>query len=325
MRFSLFLPTIHEGRFIPMGALGPAHVVELSQAAEELGYDGLWIGEFMESQDDIKRQYADPPAYYAPLALLGVLAARTRGLRLTTGVLVLPYHDPLILAREFATLDVLSGGRMVLGVGLGGAFDNFRRTRKLTRRVHRAQLMEEAIRAIRSVWEERRATFVGDYFELHDLESFPKPVQRPLPIVIAGGIQAVVERVGRLADGWIDTYSPPMVMRKRVEQLHTAARGAGRDGRFEVMRSFYCAIAGSDAGAERIRDESTLGGTPAGPPNTVEREFLLVGSPERIAAQLDRYRDCGVTEINVAFYHRDIPTALEQAKMFADEVIPAFA
>ena len=208
MRFSLFLPTIHEGRFIPMGALGPAHVVELSQAAEELGYDGLWIGEFMESQDDIKRQYADPPAYYAPLALLGVLAARTRGLRLTTGVLVLPYHDPLILAREFATLDVLSGGRMVLGVGLGGAFDNFRRTRKLTRRVHRAQLMEEAIRAIRSVWEERRATFVGDYFELHDLESFPKPVQRP-PAHRDRGRDPSCRGAGRPPRRWMDRHVLP--------------------------------------------------------------------------------------------------------------------
>ena len=184
--------------------------------------------------------------------------------------------------------------------------------------------MEEAIRAIRLLWQERRASFVGDYFEFHDVESFPKPVQCPLPIVIAGGVKGIVERVGRVADGWIDTYSPPQRLRERVGQLHAAALGVGRQGPFEVMRSFYCAIAGSDEAAERIRNACTPGGTPTGPPNTAEREFLLVGSPKCIVAQLDRYLDCGLTEINIAFYHRDIPTALEQATMFANEVIPAF-
>ncbi|HET7378596.1 MAG TPA: LLM class flavin-dependent oxidoreductase, partial [Gaiellales bacterium] len=99
-RFSHFLPNIHEGRFIPMGALQPDHIFRPAELAEELGYDGLWIGEFMESQADVTAQFADPPPnYYAPRTLLAMLAARTSRVRLTTGVLVLPYHDPLILAR----------------------------------------------------------------------------------------------------------------------------------------------------------------------------------------------------------------------------------
>jgi probable F420-dependent oxidoreductase len=325
-RFSLFLPNIHEGRFIPMGALGPDHMFRLTERAEELGYDGIWIGEFMESQADVTAQFSDrPPSYYAPLTLLAMLAARTSRVRLTTGVLVLPYHDPLILAREIATLDVLSGGRVTLGTGLGGAVENYRRTRKLRSPLNRAAMMEEAVRAIRLLWEERRATFVGEYFEFHDVETFPKPLQRPLPIVMAGGADAVVERIGRLANGWIDTYLLPDAMRAHLERLHAVARQAGRAGeRFEIMRSFFCSIARTDEAAQRQRQESVPGGRPTGRSNDGEREFLLVGSPETIVRQLRRYDGVGVTEFNVAFYHRDVKTALAQIHLFAEEVIPGF-
>jgi probable F420-dependent oxidoreductase len=325
MRFSLFLPTIHEGRFIPMGALTPDHVFRPAVRAEELGYDGIWLGEFMESQADVTAQFAAPPSYYAPLAPLAMLAARTTRVRLTTGVLVLPYHDPLILAREFATLDVLSGGRVTLGTGLGGTVENFRRTRKLRGPVNRAAMMEEAVRAMRCLWEQRQASFVGDYVEFHDLETYPKPLQTPFPIVMAGGAEQVVERIGRLANGWIDTYWPPAGMRARIAQLRASAERAGRGGeRIEIMRSFYCSIAATDEQAARQRLESVPDGRPTGRANDDEREFLLVGAPETIVRQLRRYDGVGITEINVAFYHQDVETALAQIELFAREVIPAF-
>jgi probable F420-dependent oxidoreductase len=324
-RFSLFLPNIHEGRFIPMGALSPDHMFRLGQHAEALGYDGLWLGEFMESQADVTAQFADPPSYYAPLSTLAMIAARTERCRLTTGVLVLPYHDPLILAREFATLDVLSGGRVTLGTGLGGALPNFLRTRKLHGPVNRAALMEETIRAIRTLWSERKATFAGDYIEFHDVETYPKPVQDSLPIVMAGGAEEVVERIGRLANGWIDTFFPPEQMKERIAQLHASAERSGRGNeRFEIMRSFYCSIAETDAAAEQQRLDSVPGGRPTGRANDDEREFLLVGSPETIRRQLHRYDDVGITELNIAFYHREIETAERQIELFAREVLPEF-
>jgi probable F420-dependent oxidoreductase len=325
--FSLFLPNIHEGRFIPMGALGPDHMFRPAELAEELGYEGIWIGEFMESQADVTAQFRDPPpSYYAPITLLAMLAARTSRVRLTTGVLVLPYHDPLILAREVATLDVLSGGRITLGTGLGGSIENYRRTRKLHGPLNRAKLMEESVRAMRVLWQQRRATFVGEYFEFHDVEMFPKPLQRALPIVMAGGADAVVERIGRLANGWIDTYLLPDAMRVHLEALYASARNAGRAGeRFEIMRSFFCSIAATDEAAQQQRQESVPGGRPTGRPNDSEREFLLVGSPDTIIRQLRRYDGIGITEFNIAFYHRDVPTALAQIRLFAREVFPAFA
>lgn len=324
-RFSLFLPNIHEGRFIPMGTLSPDHIFRSAARAEELGYDGIWIGEFIDSQADITAQFSDPPNYYSPLTTLAMLAANTSRVRLTTGVLVLPYHDPLILAREIATLDVLSGGRITLGTGLGGALDHYRRTRKHSGPLNRARMMEEAVRAMRLLWEERRATFVGEYFEFHDLETFPKPLQHPFPIVMAGGADGVVERVGRLANGWIDTYLLPDAMRTSVERIYTSAKLAGRgDERFEIMRSFFCSIAETDDIAQRQRQESVPNGRPTGRPNDGEREFLLVGSPESIIHQLRRYDGVGITEFNIAFYHRDVRTALAQIQLFAEEVMPVF-
>jgi alkanesulfonate monooxygenase SsuD/methylene tetrahydromethanopterin reductase-like flavin-dependent oxidoreductase (luciferase family) len=90
------------------------------------------------------------------------------------------------------------------------------------------------------------------------------------------------------------------------------------------MRGFFCSIAATDEAAQRQREESVPGGPPTGRPNDGEREFLLVGSPETIVRQLRRYDGVGITEFNVAFYHRDIETALAQIRMFAEEVIPLF-
>ncbi len=324
MKVSLFLPTIHEGRFIPIGGLTIEHIVRLAERAEELGYDALWVGEFIESQADVTSQFDTPPAYFAPLATLGVLATRTSRVGLTTGVLVLPHHDPVVLAREVATLDVISDGRITLGLGLGGSIEDFRRIRRIAPELNRSALMEESISAMRRLWEDRRATWVGNQFEFHDLETYPKPKQAALPVVLAGGVDAVVERVGRIADGWIDTFSPPAVMGVRLERLHAAANDAGRsDHPFQIMRSFFCSIAESDEVAEQQRLDSVPGGRPTGRQNTEEREFLLVGSPDTITRQLERYVGLGITEINVAFYHRDLQTGLRQVDLFAREVTPA--
>ena len=142
---------------------------------------------------------------------------------------------------------------------------------------------------------------------------------------MAGGADVVVERVGRLANGWIDTYLLPDAMRAHLERLYASARQAGRAGeRFEIMRSFFCSVATTDEAAQRQRQESVPGGRPAGRSNDGEREFLLVGSPETIVRQLRRYDGVGVTEFNIAFYHRDVKTALAQIQLFAEEVIPVF-
>jgi len=113
-------------------------------------------------------------------------------------------------------------------------------------------------------------------------------------------------------------------MRSHVEQLYASARRTGRgDVRFEIMRSFFCSIAATDSAAARQRIEAVPGGKPAGRPNDADREYLLVGSPETIVRQLRRYRGVGITEINVAFFHRDVEMALAQSELFAREVIPA--
>lgn len=323
MRVSLFLPTIHEGRFIPIGALDARHVTMLADEAEALGYDGVWLGEFMDAQADVLAMHDRPPSYYAPLAVLGMLAERTSRLQLTTGVLVLPHHDALILARELATLDVLSGGRVRLGGGLGGSRDDFARLRKVVSGAGRATLLEETVLAMRRLWEEDPAAFHGEHVAFDGVRSYPKPVQTPLPVFLAGSVDAMLERIGRIADGWIDTFLPPAGMASRIVTMRRAAEAAGRDpDRLQVLRGFFCAIGDSDDEAERIRDGSVPDGQPTGPPNTDEREFLLVGSAKSIRNQLERFADVGIDEINLAFYHRTPEEAVRQAQLFAAEVMP---
>ena len=322
MDVSLFLPTIHEGRFIPLGALSSEHVLHLSVVAEQSGYDGIWIGEFLESQADVKEKFRDPPNYYAPFSTLGYLAKATTRLRLTTGVLVLPYHDPLVLAREFATLDVLTGGRMTLGGGLGGSVERYRATRKSAGQQNRSEMIEELVAAVRVLWSTRMSSFEGNYFEFHDVETFPKPVQQPLPVALAAAAEPALLRVGRIADGWIDTKFPPDIMRDSLKVLHRGATENGRDASaLRIMRSFFCCIAETDESAETRRQDA-VAGKPTGRPNGPEHEYLLVGSPASIVRQLSRYAGLGISEINVAFFHRDAADGAEQIRMFADLVLP---
>ena len=129
MKFSTGVPNCREGRLNPIGSVDPAWMSDVAQAAEQLGYYSLWLNEFLETEPNVRVRFDDPPNYYDALTTLGYLAAQTRRIRFLPSVVVLPLHHPILLNRQAATLDVLSGGRLTLGVGLGGSREDYRRLR----------------------------------------------------------------------------------------------------------------------------------------------------------------------------------------------------
>ena len=209
MKFSTGVPNCREGRLNPIGSVDPAWMSDVAQAAEQLGYYSLWLNEFLETEPNVRARFDDPPNCYDALTTLGYLAAQTRRIRFLPSVLVLPLHHPILLNRQAATLDVLSGGRLTIGVGLGGSREDYRRLRGELGAVNRGQMMDEFVQALQALWSEQKASFSGRFVDFRDVHCFPKPRQDPLPLFMAGEADAVLRRIGRFAQGWIDSFSPP--------------------------------------------------------------------------------------------------------------------
>jgi probable F420-dependent oxidoreductase len=326
VRFSTGLPNCREGRLNPIGSVDVGWMREVTAAAEELGYFSIWLNEFLQTEPNVAAQFDQPPSYYDPLTTIGYLVALTRRLRFVTSTIVLPHHHPLLLSRQVATLDVLSDGRITLGVGLGGSVDEFRQLRGDLDRPNRAQMMDEFLQGLRALWELRRASFHGTYVRFTDVETHPKPVQRPLPIFMAGTVEGVYRRISRFGQGWIDTSFSPEETRQAIAVINTFLAEAGRVGeKVEVARQFYVSL---DSDPERAAEnlEASLPGLGR---RVVERqlaqgrEVSLVGTPEQMAKRLREFVSAGVTEICPIFYSANADGALRQMELFARSVIPA--
>jgi probable F420-dependent oxidoreductase len=325
VKFSTGVPNCREGRLNPIGSVDPAWMSDVAQAAEQLGYYSLWLNEFLETEPNVRVRFDDPPNYYDALTTLGYLAAQTRRIRFLPSVLVLPLHHPILLNRQAATLDVLSGGRLTLGVGLGGSREDYRRLRGELGAVNRGQMMDEFVQALRALWTEEKASFSGRFVDFRDVHCFPKPRQNPLPLFMAGEADAVLRRIGRFAQGWIDSFSPPDSMRQIIGQLRNYTREArGADAPVEIARQFYISLAETREAAQANLAASLPNAKPT--PATRRREgaeAMLIGTPAEIAARLRDYAAIGVTEICAIFYSPNAAGALQQMQSFARDVIPA--
>ena len=189
----------------------PDSLARLAQTAEEVGIESMWTVEHVV----IPVGYESPYPYSGsgkipggesvpipdPLLPLAFVAAVTKKIRLATGVMILPQRHPAYVAKEIATLDLLSNGRMILGIGSGWLAEEFATVGVPFH--ERGARTNEAIRAIRSLWKDGPEAFEGKYYKWAAVESNPKPVQKPgVPIVIGGHSEAAAKRAARLGDGF---------------------------------------------------------------------------------------------------------------------------
>ena len=332
MKFSYFMPSIFEGRFAKIGTVTWETMLERAQAVEALGYDGIWVGEFFETPKDIATGFpGTPPSIYAPITLMTALVMSTQRVRITSGVLVLPFHDPLVLGREMATLDHISGGRIRVGIGLGGEVEDYRRARQQLGKINRSKWLEECVVAMRNLWDEPKSSFHGEHFGFDDIEAYPKPVQSPLPVHMAGKVDAVLRRVAKHGQGWIEVTLDPDGMKSRIEQLRGYLDAEGRGGEpFEISRQFFMSLGDTDEEAETNKSDAIeYQAEPTvrkGIAQTSEsgHERLLVGSVDFMRRRMHAYAEAGVTEFCVTFYEADASAAIRQLELFATRVMPEF-
>src|SRR5262252_1977541 len=303
MRFGVHIPTCIEGMMYPVPFARPSDVLPTALLCEELGYDSVWGNDHMTTQRYVQREFSEPPNFYEPLITFTYVAARTTRLRLCTGILVLPMRHMVVAAKQVATLDQLSEGRVILGVGAGAYREEYEALFPDAKDIHRGTLVDEGMRALRLLFTERRATFRGRHVRFEEVECFPKPRQAPLPIYAGGNHAEVRRRAGEYGDGWMPAVLSTEEVKRGVEDVRRAADKAGRDAsRIDIAPQFAVSIGRTRDEAERRFGASQLYRHLESLKRTTLREQTggfeqrnLIGSPDEISERIRAYQAAGVT------------------------------
>ena len=315
MKFSVALHTAYEGLGYPVGLTADAATfVRLAQAAESFGYDAVWANDHLLTPRFLRDGADGPPNFYEPLITLAHVASVTKRVRLGTAVLALPLRDPRLLAKQAATLDALSGGRLMLGVGLGAYPEELAESHPDRARRGRAAVFEEHLVALRELLDSRGHA--------------PGPVQRPLPLYVGGHGVRAVEHAARHGQGWIPGWQPIPVLRQRVELLRARLADGGRDARaVEVAPELSATIATKHEEAVRRYETSRfvrhrLSRDRSGRDGGLRTASNLVGSSEAIRERVAALAEAGVDHCAaLAFPAESVGDLLEQWEQFSVEVM----
>jgi len=274
-------------------------LVDLACRAEELGTDSVWVHDHVFNVGHVFDRIGGKP-YYEPLTLLSFVAAKTRRVRLGTSVLVLPYHNPVRLAKTAATLDVLSGGRLVMGVGVGLIEKEIRAMGSPY--AERGAFTDEAIAVMRALWTQDEPKFEGKFSRFDGMKFSPKPLQKPsIPIVIGGVSRHAIRRAARLGDGWQPLGLAPDALRQGMAALREAAVAAGRDAA-TIPVSIAMSLAAARAGRHAL-------GT----------------KPAEIIKNAKAYAGLGVDTLIISANTSEPREARSALEMIARDVAPALA
>lgn len=242
----------------------PTAIRDYAQAVEAMGYTHILafdhvLGANRASHPDLKGPYTHEHAFHEPFVLYGFLAALTRRVELVTGIIILPQRQAALVAKQAAAVDVLSGGRLRLGVAVGWNFVEFEALGEdFTTRGRR---IEEQIEVMRALWTRPLVTFKGRWHRITDAGINPLPVQRPIPVWMGGDSEVVIRRAARLADGWMPHFRPGPEAQAVVDRLHGWVKEAGRDpARFGIEGRFTLAQVPRDRWAKEVAAWRTMRG-----------------------------------------------------------------
>ncbi|HEX3182934.1 MAG TPA: TIGR03619 family F420-dependent LLM class oxidoreductase [Beijerinckiaceae bacterium] len=326
------LPTGMEGLTYPIPFSEPEAVIRIAQHAERLGYHSVWGNDHMTTQHYVRAEFPVAPRFWEPLITYAFVAAHTTTLRLGTGVLVLPMRrDIVVLAKQLATLDHFSGGRLEFGVGVGAYREEFEALWPDSK-AHRGDMVEEGVKAIQTLFGSRSASFEGKYYRFRDVELYPKPLQRQLPIYFGGNSEKHIRRVAESADGWIPAGMEPERLKGMVDSIRQLAAAAGRDpSKIAIAPQYVVHVAKTnEAAIARFRQSQmykhlvSLGKSTLKAQKSLPMEDInLIGSPAAVIEKTERLKAAGVTHfLGLYFAANDVQELLDQMQLFAEEVTP---
>jgi probable F420-dependent oxidoreductase len=223
MELSAFFPTRNIGN-------DPAKIRDWAQAAEDLGYAHIEVPDHVfgaTARGDWKPVYTENDAFHETFTTMAFLAAVTKKAILASGVLILPQRQTGVVAKQAAEIDVLSGGRMRLGIGVGWNHVEYESLGAAWNT--RGAMQAEQIEVMRRLWTQDLVTFQGRFHTLDSVNILPRPVQQPIPIWFGGSSDAVIRRAARLGDGWMPILTPDAAGEAKLAMLRDALKEYGRD------------------------------------------------------------------------------------------------
>jgi probable F420-dependent oxidoreductase len=293
MQFGVSIPNF--------GRLGTREtVVSLAQQAEALGYDSIWTTDHVMMAKGQEEPYGQ---ILEALTTLTYLAALTNRVRLGVSVIVLPQRNPIVVAKQMATLDHLSGGRLIVGLGAGW---NEREFQFLGADfLNRGQRLNEYIQVFRELWTSSEPRFEGRYVQFSDALFAPRPAQpNGPPIWIGGGSSAALRRTAQLADGWHSNRATPASFVESMQRIRELANGRQVEGTLRIRVAIDAAlpeVRGADGGLQPT----------------------ISGRLDEVARRVSEYEAAGVSHMVVQFRTESLETYLEDLRRFAAEVRPA--
>ena len=287
------------------GVPNPHDVLALGPEAERMGYHSIWVMDHLFNTGYIRERLENRP-YYHPMAMLSYLSATTSRVMLGTSVLVLPYHHPVELAKYAATLDQMSGGRLILGVGVGAMTEEFDALGISMRQ--RGATTNESISLMRELWTNPNPEFHSPHWNFSDLYFSPKPAQPRLPLWIGGSSPQALRRVARQGDGWHPTGLSPEQYAAGRQEIELLANRQERP-LSEITMS--------------ARIEVEVHGAPSSQ-RAAHRARLPGDDLPALRAGLQAYAHVGVQHFVLALNSDDIPALRRLMQRIADEIIPNF-
>lgn len=296
-------------------------LLKLAQRAEALRYSSIWVTDHVVIPLTIDSSYPYSPTgkvagdwaqgYLEPLALMSYLAGATKRIQLGTSVLIIPYRNPVFTAKTLATLDTLSGGRVILGAGVGWMKEEFEAL-AAPPYAQRGRVTDEWIRLMRECWTKEPVEFSGDYYRLGRISALPKPAQKGgIPVWTGGHTDAALRRAGEVSDGWHPIgMRPPALLhppeyRDKVAVIHDWARKAGRSPK-DITLSLRVPL---DLVSGRAK--------PAG-----GDRVLFSGTAADVIGDIRTYQGLGVTHFIFDPSPADLRGRLAMMERFADDVRP---
>ncbi|MGH7793041.1 MAG: LLM class F420-dependent oxidoreductase [Thermodesulfobacteriota bacterium] len=286
--------------------------IEIAKKAEELGFDSVWASDHVVVPTKYVGRFSE--VFYDPFTLLTSIAANTNKIKIGTSVIIVPYRNPIVVAKMIATMDMLSEGRVIFGVGVGWMREEFE-TLGIPFK-ERGKRTDEYIKIYKELWEKDAPRFEGEFYKFSNIKFYPKPYQKPYPpIWIGGSSEKAIRRVVELGDGWQPTWLSPDDMATKINHLKNIARRSGRESKnfaFSVRNRLR--IFNKD---EKRTQGINIGGER--PP------FSLCGTAEEITNYKHGFKKIGVSHIVLDVLAGNDEEMFDMMERFAAEIMPIFS
>ncbi|MGH7889397.1 MAG: LLM class flavin-dependent oxidoreductase [Thermodesulfobacteriota bacterium] len=294
MKFGISLPNF--GKYATKDS-----ILEVALTAEELGFDSVWVSDHIVIPDSHE---GFGELFFEPLTTLSYVASNTKNILLGSSVIILPYRNPIVLAKMVSTLDVLSKGRVVFGVGVGWLEDEF--SALGVSYDERGSITDEWIEVLKALWTKDKASFKGKYWEFSNFNFLPKPSQKPRPQIWVGGNgKKAIERALKFGDGWHAVGLTPEEITERtifINEFLIKESQKRRDFVISLRKNLQV-----------VKEKR---------PRIPDDRETLRGTPDKITKGIDRLRESGVSHLIFQVLSGTLKGVFETMQIFSKDIRP---